>query len=65
MPELCIEVLSASNTEEEMQEKRVLYFEEGAQEVWTCNSEGELRFYDESGARSSSALAPTFPDAIE
>jgi len=65
MPELCIEVLSESNTEEEMEEKRALYFDEGAQEVWTCGSEGTLHFYDENGIRPSSALAPTFPDVIE
>lgn len=64
MPELCIEVLSASNTEEEMEEKRVLYVEEGEQEVWTCDSEGTIHFYDEGGDRAASALAPTFPDAI-
>lgn len=33
-PEICIEVLSSSNTEDEMVEKRELYFEQKAEEVW-------------------------------
>ena len=65
MPELCIEVLSEGNTEDEMQEKRVLYFKEGAQEGWTCDVEGVLHFYDENGARTASALAPPhFPTRL-
>ncbi len=65
MPELCVEVLSESNTGEEMEEKRGLYVDEGAEEVWTCDAEDTLRFYDKEGARSSSALAPGVPDTIE
>ena len=35
-PEICIEVLSLSNSPAEMNEKRDLYFEAGAHEVWIC-----------------------------
>ena len=35
-PEICIEVHSASNTRNEIEEKRRLYFEAGAGEVWLC-----------------------------
>lgn len=65
MPELCIEVLSGSNTDAEMAAKRQLYFAEGADEVWTCDPDGQIRFFDADGERSSSALAPSFPASIE
>jgi Uma2 family endonuclease len=65
MPELCIEVLSRSNTQAEMNEKRHLFFEGGAQEVWIVDAEGAVTFYDAEGARDQSALAPGFPKKIE
>lgn len=63
--EICVEVLSTSNTKAEIDEKRRLYFEHGALEVWTCDMEGSLCFFDPAGEHSSSALVPTFPRAIE
>jgi len=33
-PELCVEIVSESDTREEMQEKTQLYFDRGAKEVW-------------------------------
>src|SRR6185436_11022345 len=44
-PEICVEVLSPSNTRNEIEEKRRLYFEAGAAEVWLCEREGRLRFF--------------------
>jgi len=44
-PEICVEIVSPSNSDKEMQEKIQLYLAKGAQEVWLCNLEGELRFY--------------------
>jgi len=63
-PEICIEVLSPSNTAEEMAEKRALYFEAGALEVWLCDLKGQLSFYAPSKC-SVSALCPSFPSQIE
>jgi Uma2 family endonuclease len=60
-PELCVEVVSASNTEEEMAEKRVLYFDAGAEEVWVVGEDGKVSFYNETGSADVSALAPDFP----
>ena len=54
MPELCAKVLSTSNTDDEMAEKRRLYFEEGAVEVGTCDLKGRLRFYGTEGERPTS-----------
>lgn len=64
-PEICIEVLSYSNTRGEIEEKRHLYFERGAVEVWTCDMNGRMRFFDSSREQSSSAIAPTFPQHIK
>ena len=61
MPELCVEVLSPSNTPREMEEKRALYLSGGALEVWLVSPEGAVTFYDESGPLEASRLAPTFP----
>src|SRR5437879_3134575 len=44
-PEICVEVLSPGNTEAEMSEKKALYFDAGAKEVWLCGKSGELKFF--------------------
>jgi Uma2 family endonuclease len=64
-PEICIEILSPSNSVSEINEKRVLYFDAGAAEVWICNLDGSMSFF--SGAdhqQSTSLLCPNFPDRI-
>lgn len=65
MPEVIVEVLSKGNTEAEIAEKRQLYFDEGAEEVWTCDADGTMQFYDADGALDHSALVPSFPDQVE
>jgi len=62
-PEICIEVLSPSNTMEEMAEKRVLYFEAGAQEVWLCGLDGKIAFFTPEPA-GQSAISNGFPSKI-
>jgi len=64
-PEICVEIRSASNTEEEMAEKRTLYFEAGAEEVWIYSEDGTLTFYGEKGAQGASARVPSFPAQID
>lgn len=63
-PEICVEVISPSNSSDEIQEKKQLYFERGAVEVWTCNAKGTMQFYTLSGEVSSSVLVPQFPKTI-
>jgi len=63
-PQICVEVLSPANTEDEMAEKRVLYFEAGAEEVWLCDAEGAISFFDPDGRRESSRRVPSFPSSI-
>ena len=64
-PELCIEVLSSSNTNLEMDEKRRLFISAGAVEFWICNEKGELTFFDAVGQLSKSKLFPLFPNKIK
>lgn len=64
-PEICIEVRSRNDTTSELAEKRALYFQAGALEVWLCDEQGRLEFFDPSGERSKSEIAPSFPSRIE
>ncbi len=60
-PEICIEVISTSNTQKEMNEKKSLYFEAGAIEVWFCNQNGAMQFFNENHELIHSIIAPEFP----
>jgi len=64
-PEICVEIRSAGNTDAEMAEKRALYLEAGAEEVWICDSGGDLTFFDAEGEQSTSARVPAFPDRLD
>lgn len=63
-PELCVEVVSASNTAEEMNHKRKLYFEAGAEEVWFCDEQGQVQFFSPAGRLKRSRLCPKFPARV-
>ena len=64
-PDLCVEVLSPTNTKAEIDQKRALYFEAGACEVWLCGLKGGMEFYTPAGQIERSALCPEFPVQIE
>lgn len=64
-PELCIEVISSSNTKMEMEEKRQLYLTAGAIEFWICNEEGDVKFFDANGQLKKSNLVPAFPNKVK
>ncbi len=64
-PEICAEILSPSNSVEELDEKRQLYFEAGAQEVWVCHDDGRLEFCAPSGQLQNSAIVADFPAKID
>jgi len=64
MPEIVIEVLPEGNTNAEIAEKRRLYLDEGALEVWTCGPDGTMAFYDETEANEASSIVPSFPDQV-
>lgn len=65
LPEIVVEVLSEGNTESALAEKRDLYLDEGAREVWTCAADGTITFYDDNGKIDHSSLMPTFPSQID
>ena len=65
-PEICVEVISPSNTMGEIDQKIFLYFEAGAKEVWLCSENGEMSFYHSVEETSQwSRLVPEFPRLIE
>jgi Uma2 family endonuclease len=66
-PEICVEVLSPSNTQAEIQEKTALYFDAGAQEVWFCSESGAMSFLAPGANRrlSGSQICPQFPRQID
>jgi Uma2 family endonuclease len=66
-PEICIEVLSGSNSRGEMDDKMKLYFTAGAEEVWLCDENGHVEFFVRGsiGAVPASRLCPEFPTQID
>ena len=64
-PEICIEVLSESNTQKEMEDKKNLYFATGAKEVWICSQVGDISFYIPEQEINISHFFPDFPTKIE
>ncbi|HZF30883.1 MAG TPA: Uma2 family endonuclease [Gammaproteobacteria bacterium] len=55
-PELCIEVLSPTNTEPEMQQKIAAYLAAGALEVWLVKEDGAVEMQTERGRVAASSL---------
>lgn len=53
-PDLCIEVRSPSNTDDEMALKTRLYLEAGAIEVWIVAQDGGTKVFDAAGERQDS-----------
>ncbi|QLE57774.1 Uma2 family endonuclease [Nostoc sp. TCL26-01] len=64
-PEICVEVKSSGNSLEEMEFKQKLYLAAKAIEVWLCNEQGEMKFYNEQGELAQSLLVPQFPKQIQ
>ena len=60
-PEIVVEILSPPNTLAEMQDKKELYFTQGAQEFWICQEDGAMQLYSNHARLESSRLAPNFP----
>ena len=48
-PEICVEIISPSNTEEEMRFKIELYLARGAEEVWLVDKNANIRFFSHTG----------------
>lgn len=64
-PEICVEVLSDSNSPEEIEEKILLYFAHGAKEVWLCEDSGKMIFHlSPTQTAPASAYFPAFPAQV-
>ena len=55
-PELCVEVLSPSNTAAEIREKVDAYLRAGAREVWLVAEDGAIEILNEAGAPAASVF---------
>lgn len=54
-PEICIEIVSPSNSKEEMRQKVMLYLEAGAIEVWIVWENGIVDYYNATGKIAASS----------
>ncbi len=63
-PAICVEVTSKSNYQRELNEKKALYFEAGAKEVWFCDRMGNMIFHTPEGQVQTSPMCPNFPASV-
>ncbi len=61
-PEICVEVFSESNTDDEINSKKLLYFKNGAKEVCVCCESGTIRFFSQNEELENSDWVPKFPN---
>lgn len=64
-PELCVEIISPSNSAAEIEEKTRLWLSKGAKEVWVCEESGRMKFCTCRGEADKSLLFPAMPDKVE
>ena len=57
-PEICVEIVSPSNSKAEIAEKIELYLAKGAAEVWISYTDDKIETYTHTGKISKSILAP-------
>lgn len=63
-PEIVVEVLSPSNLETEIRNKRITVFGRGACEFWVCDRAGKVEFFGSRGRLTKSRLCPDFPTSV-
>lgn len=59
-PEICIEIISPSNSGAEIEHKAGLYLSCGAREIWIVAEDGDLTIFGSAGRLESSEMAPGF-----
>ena len=65
-PEICIEIVSPSNSVKELSEKRNAYLAAGAEEVWIVYPLSKrCEFYGRQGRMTASSYAVDFSDLFE
>ena len=60
-PEICVEVQSPVNSDQELTRKLNLYLLAGAKEGWICRDDGQMQFFNATGQIGRSGLCPGFP----
>jgi Uma2 family endonuclease len=63
-PEIVVEVLSPSNSSDEIREKREAVFAKGASEFWICDRKGSVQFFGPRERLAKSGLCPKFPASV-
>ena len=58
-PELCIEIVSPSNSTQEMALKTELYLARGAQEVWIVHEGAQIEIFTHTGQQKQSQFSDT------
>ena len=53
-PEICVEIVSPSNVQAEIEEKRAAYFAAGAREVWLVAEAGTIRHFGPAAEKAAS-----------
>jgi len=55
-PEICVEITSPSNSDDEIQAKIQGYLNAGAKEVWVVAEDGRISYHDRHGENASSSF---------
>ena len=55
-PEICIEITSPSNSDDEIREKIHAYLAAGAQEVWIVGEDGRIDYHDRGAKKPDSSF---------
>ena len=53
-PEICVEIISPSNVQAEIDEKMNAYFAASAREVWLVSESGTIRYFGPAGEKPAS-----------
>lgn len=64
-PQICIEIDRADNERGNLETRRDLYFDAGAEEVWVVDEGGRIQFFREGEEMDSSRIAPECPNHTE
>ncbi|PIE00743.1 MAG: hypothetical protein CSA79_02320 [Thiothrix nivea] len=63
-PELCVEIVSPSNSREEMRIKKDLYLETGAQEVWIVYMDSHMDIFTPAGQQEATEFSEGIREQI-
>jgi Uma2 family endonuclease len=55
-PEICVEITSPSNSDDEIREKIRAYLAAGAREVWIVAEDGTIEYHDRNGKQNTSSF---------